>query len=318
MAEVRRRVLRLTLYACCSSCICPPQIAVCTSVWEQPGRDCVLPVVAVPCGGARCDGKPTCRLHWWQFPAHGFDALQGKLGSWVCVVHMLSLAAWHYFQSRTHAAEQRSPASLSVAYWLLSCVDGSSMPPLAPMLTAWRLCLLVCLVASVVALVIACVIACVIASAPPYCAPQVMIQPQLTAYHFNGPPEPVLLDVQSILPERILLLDAYFYIVIFHGQTIATWRKAGYHTQAEHAAFAQLLQAPQDEAKEIMVRRFPAPRLVDCDYQGSQVSGVCVREWWGVGSLLELRDEWAGCRTGHGAVGAVAWEDTLLQRAQHS
>lgn len=160
-----------------------------------------------------------------------------------------------------------------------------------------------------------------------------MIQPQLTAYHFNGPPEPVLLDVQSILPERILLLDAYFYIVIFHGQTIATWRKAGYHTQAEHAAFAQLLQAPQDEAKEIMVRRFPAPRLVDCDHQGSQVSGVCVcvdyhllstepmrtarlREWWGVGSLLKLRDERAGCRTGHGAVGAVAWEDMLLQRAQ--
>jgi hypothetical protein len=38
-----------------------------------------------------------------------------------------------------------------------------------------------------------------------------MIQPQLTAYHFNGPPEPVLLDVQSVLPERILLLDAFFY-----------------------------------------------------------------------------------------------------------
>ncbi len=38
-----------------------------------------------------------------------------------------------------------------------------------------------------------------------------MIQPTLTAYHFEGPPEPVLLDVQSILPERILLLDAFFY-----------------------------------------------------------------------------------------------------------
>ncbi len=98
-----------------------------------------------------------------------------------------------------------------------------------------------------------------------------MIQPQLTAYHFSGPPEPVLLDVQSILPERILLLDAYFYVVIFHGQTVATWRKAGYHTQAEHAAFAQLLLAPQAEAKEILTRRFPVPRLVDCDHQGSQV-----------------------------------------------
>lgn len=28
-----------------------------------------------------------------------------------------------------------------------------------------------------------------------------------------GPPEPVLLDVSSIAPDRILLLDAYFYVV---------------------------------------------------------------------------------------------------------
>lgn len=66
-----------------------------------------------------------------------------------------------------------------------------------------------------------------------------MIQPQLTAYHFSGPPEPVLLDVSSILPERNLLLDAYFYVVVFHGTTIAQWRKAEYHLQAEHVAFAQ-------------------------------------------------------------------------------
>lgn len=98
----------------------------------------------------------------------------------------------------------------------------------------------------------------------------VMIQPQLTAYHLGGPPEPVLLDVTSILPERILLLDAYFYVVIFHGTTIAQWRKAEYHLQPEHVVFAQLLQAPQVEAKEICKRRFPVPRLVDCDQNGSQ------------------------------------------------
>lgn len=124
---------------------------------------------------------------------------------------------------------------------------------------------------------------------------QVMIQPQLTSYHFAGPPEPVLLDVQSIMPDRILMLDAYFYgacvgllhitttfhhvlapmrtsmtrnhpfncctqssnsdlisthssrmphtytVVVFHGTTIALWRKSNYHLQPEHAAFAQLL-----------------------------------------------------------------------------
>jgi len=52
-----------------------------------------------------------------------------------------------------------------------------------------------------------------------------MIQPTLYAYSFQSEgPEPVLLDVTSISPDRILLLDAYFYVVIFHGTTIAQCR----------------------------------------------------------------------------------------------
>ncbi|KAL6762935.1 hypothetical protein V8C86DRAFT_2509254 [Haematococcus lacustris] len=105
----------------------------------------------------------------------------------------------------------------------------------------------------------------------------VMIQPQLTAYHFNGPPEPVLLDVQSILPDRILVLDTYFYLVVFHGQTVAQWRKAGYHNLPEHTAFATLLAAPQQEVKEIAARRFPVPRIVDCDKNGSQARYLLVK-----------------------------------------
>ena len=98
----------------------------------------------------------------------------------------------------------------------------------------------------------------------------VMIQPTLMAYSFNGPPEPVLLDVCSIAPDRILVLDAYFSVVIFHGQTIAQWRKANYQDQPEHEAFKQLLEAPKADATEILDRRFPVPRLVDCDQHGSQ------------------------------------------------
>ena len=37
-----------------------------------------------------------------------------------------------------------------------------------------------------------------------------MIQPTLLAYSFTGPPVPVLLDVTSIAPDRILLLDTFF------------------------------------------------------------------------------------------------------------
>jgi protein transport protein SEC23 len=98
----------------------------------------------------------------------------------------------------------------------------------------------------------------------------VMIQPSLISYSFNAPPEAALLDVSAIAADRILLLDAYFSVVVFHGMTIAQWRNAGYHKQPEHEAFAQLLKAPQDDAHAIVNERFPVPRLVICDQYGSQ------------------------------------------------
>ncbi|XP_010269071.1 PREDICTED: protein transport protein SEC23-like [Nelumbo nucifera] len=98
----------------------------------------------------------------------------------------------------------------------------------------------------------------------------VMIQPSLIAYSFHSLPKPALLDVASISSEQILLLDAYFSVVIFHGMTIAQWRNAGYQNQPEHRAFAQLLQAPHDDAQMIIQDRFPIPRLVVCDQHGSQ------------------------------------------------
>jgi protein transport protein SEC23 len=80
----------------------------------------------------------------------------------------------------------------------------------------------------------------------------VMIQPSMISYSFNAPPELALLDVASISADRILLLDAYFSVVVFHGMTIAQWRNMGYHNQPEHQAFAQLLQAPHDDAQAII------------------------------------------------------------------
>ncbi|PSS35646.1 Protein transport protein like [Actinidia chinensis var. chinensis] len=98
----------------------------------------------------------------------------------------------------------------------------------------------------------------------------VMIQPSLISYSFNSLPAPALLDVASISADRILLLDSYFSVVIFHGMTIAQWRSMGYQNQAEHQAFAQLLRAPHDDAQVIIRERFPVPRLVVCDQHGSQ------------------------------------------------
>jgi len=98
----------------------------------------------------------------------------------------------------------------------------------------------------------------------------IMIQPTLLAYGFQGPPAPVLLDATSIQPDRILLLDTYFQVVIFHGDTISACRQQGYQNQPEHDNFRNLLQAPQDDAALIMSDRFPFPRYIDCDQRSSQ------------------------------------------------
>uniref|UniRef100_A0A7N9AQ47 Protein transport protein SEC23 n=1 Tax=Mastacembelus armatus TaxID=205130 RepID=A0A7N9AQ47_9TELE len=98
----------------------------------------------------------------------------------------------------------------------------------------------------------------------------IMVQPILYSYSFYGPPEPVLLDSSSILPDRILLMDTFFQLVIYHGETIAQWRKAGYQEMAEYENFKQLLQAPLDDAQEILQTRFPMPRYIDTEHGGSQ------------------------------------------------
>lgn len=98
----------------------------------------------------------------------------------------------------------------------------------------------------------------------------IMIQPTLFSYSFDGPPVPVLLDVSSIGPDRILLFDSYFWVVVHFGSTIAQWRKLGYHKDPQHENFRKLLEAPIEDAESLLSERNPLPRLVVCDQHGSQ------------------------------------------------
>ena len=77
----------------------------------------------------------------------------------------------------------------------------------------------------------------------------IMIQPTLMSYTFDVPPQPVLLDSVSIKPDVILLLDTFFHILIFHGETMAEWRKAGYQDMEGYENFKELLDAPKEDAK---------------------------------------------------------------------
>lgn len=99
----------------------------------------------------------------------------------------------------------------------------------------------------------------------------IMIQPTLTSFGLDlEEPEAVLLDSVSIKDDRILLLDTFFHILIFHGRTIAQWRQAGYQDQEEYADFKRLLEDPKLEAGELLIDRFPLPRFIDTEEGGSQ------------------------------------------------
>ncbi|GMM49711.1 GTPase-activating protein [Starmerella bacillaris] len=98
----------------------------------------------------------------------------------------------------------------------------------------------------------------------------IMIQPTLMSFKLDEEPEPVLLDSVSLQPDCILLLDTFFHILIWHGSTIAQWRKAGYQDQPEYANLKALLEAPRAEAALLLVDRFPLPRFIDTDEGASQ------------------------------------------------
>jgi protein transport protein SEC23 len=98
----------------------------------------------------------------------------------------------------------------------------------------------------------------------------IMLQPSLLSYSFHGPPQPVLLDATSVRPDTILLLDTFFHVIVFHGETIAAWKQQGYHLQEEHVNFRNLLEAPQNDAQLIMNNRFPVPRYIVCDQHKSE------------------------------------------------
>ncbi|EGV62069.1 hypothetical protein PSN45_000783 [Yamadazyma tenuis] len=110
----------------------------------------------------------------------------------------------------------------------------------------------------------------------------IMVQPTLLSYDIdtfgsvdengvaNTDPQPVLLDSMSLSKSKILLLDTFFHILIYHGGQVAEWRKLGYHNQEGYEHFKEFLEAPKKEAMEILMDRFPLPRFIDCDEGGSQ------------------------------------------------
>ncbi|KAK3748819.1 hypothetical protein RRG08_065326 [Elysia crispata] len=148
----------------------------------------------------------------------------------------------------------------------------------------------------------------------------IMIQPILYSYSFHGPPEPVLLDSSSLQADKILLMDTFFHILIYHGETIAQWKAQGYQDMPEYANLKQLLQAPLDDAQEILQTRFPMPRYIVTEAGASQARFLLSKvnpsqthnNMYSFGGQINLGGDSYGSESADGSV-PVLTDDVSLQ-----
>ncbi|KAH0573486.1 Sec23 [Spironucleus salmonicida] len=105
-----------------------------------------------------------------------------------------------------------------------------------------------------------------------------MIQPVLIAYSVNClDGEPVFLDASECHPDRILIFDSFFNVLVWSGQSVAAWRQAGYHLKPEYANVNDLLNSFKEEVDQILQYRFPSPRYDEADQGSSQARILLAR-----------------------------------------
>lgn len=99
----------------------------------------------------------------------------------------------------------------------------------------------------------------------------IMIQPLLYEYTPENPSaNPVFLDLNSMKNDVVLLLDTFFYVVVWHGIEVVKWREEGYQNREGYENIKLMLDEPQDYAQNIVIERLPTPRLVSCDSGSGQ------------------------------------------------
>ena len=93
-----------------------------------------------------------------------------------------------------------------------------------------------------------------------------MIQPILLSYSPDDTDyTPVSLEAENMKADRVLLLDAYFFICIWYGEDVCSWREAGYQNEPEYENIKNMLDSPVDYAQNIIMERMPVPRFVSAD-----------------------------------------------------
>lgn len=97
----------------------------------------------------------------------------------------------------------------------------------------------------------------------------VMIQPSLVEYSCeDSEPHPVLSDISSLKDDVVILFDAYFNVVIWHGPSIRDWRNEGYHEQEDYATLKAAIENPQADSKVSRFKLDSPGREIPCSTSG--------------------------------------------------
>ncbi|KAH3762957.1 copii coat protein [Pelomyxa schiedti] len=100
----------------------------------------------------------------------------------------------------------------------------------------------------------------------------IMIQPTLESYQLNAEESiPSNLSAVSVVSDHILLLDTFFYILVWVGHKVAQLTQQGFAQRPEQEAFRRMLSMPAVDAANLMRDRVPHPRFIECvQYNGDE------------------------------------------------
>lgn len=99
----------------------------------------------------------------------------------------------------------------------------------------------------------------------------IMIQPALFTYTPENPEStPVFLEIENMKSDYVLLLDAFFFICIWHGENVCKWRDMGYQNDPEYENIKMILDNPQEYAQSLLAERIPTSRFISCDVGSGQ------------------------------------------------
>lgn len=96
-----------------------------------------------------------------------------------------------------------------------------------------------------------------------------LIKPSLILFHYQGDIQPVELDMASLNPESILVLDSFHKILLWKGKYVADWIKEGLHEKSEYSFFKSIIEESKGYSLSLL-DRVPVPQYKETDEGKSQ------------------------------------------------